>query len=296
VVAELVRRRAILVTLAKVAAVVSVAAVVTLLLLARPESSSAQADQSTAPQTATTATTGDGQGQATEDQNEVDSGIVVAVLAFGLLVIVALLVYLYLIQERYFDAAERALGRLGKVPPAQEVTAIASGAPVTFGATAAEPLKITGPAVLAVGGDGEAYTVAPGDGEAQWSINTPDDGASDVASVAPATGGTVRVVAKKAGTFIINVTRGAGSGSYTVTAVDLSSESRLPLVGAGYGTLLIALVLLTGAIVLGLEDVLSGEAIATLFGALAGYVFLKGKASDGASSDTPSGATQGTTT
>jgi hypothetical protein len=236
--------------------------------------------QSEAPTTTTTtpAAAQESDAGADDDAKEADeagddnTAEIIAAFVFGLLVIVAFLAYLYLVQDRFFDSAERAWKRLGVVPRAESVVVLTARSlyqQVDGGST----LTISGPAIIVVGDKGAATYSIPADDNnaAEWSVDP-----TVVASVDPSKGDSVKVTARTAGVFALNVQRGDGKGSISVTAVDLSGGASLPFVGAGYGTVLIALALLTVAAVLGMEGVLSGEALATLFGALAGYIFLKG--------------------
>ncbi len=85
------------------------------------------------------------------------------------------------------------------------------------------------------------------------------------------------------------------SATAPITAVEAAPTSAggvdLPFVGEGYGTVIVAVVLVALATVLGLLDVLDSSAVATLFGAVAGYIFFKaGAASLGGGQGAPAAA------
>jgi hypothetical protein len=72
------------------------------------------------------------------------------------------------------------------------------------------------------------------------------------------------------------VEKDGGSQERTIRAVYASPEQpSLPFVGEGYGTILLALAILTLATVLALMGKFSSDALATLFGALGGYIFYR---------------------
>jgi hypothetical protein len=246
--------------------------------------------------TTTTATESTDEAEDTDaEESDDDSGASDA-LIFGGLVIAAFLVYLYRVQDRFFDLGGE-LARLGRGVRAEPVGALVPS-DVRDLVDATSELEISGPGLIAVGENGaQTYSVAPADAGAS-AVSAPAGGATswsvtpaDAASVQPATGDSVKVTATRPGVFKVNAQRDGSAGSVVVTAVDVSGGATLPFVGAGYGTILIALALLTLATALGMEEVLSGEAIATLFGAVAGYIFLKATTEtqttgDGAASDT----------
>jgi hypothetical protein len=88
------------------------------------------------------------------------------------------------------------------------------------------------------------------------------------------------------GTYKLTATVDGTSTSVFVAAVQPAGEAagpRLAWVGEGYGTILIAVTVVATVTVLGLLDVLDSSALAGLFGALVGYIFLKSATGDGGS-------------
>lgn len=268
-------------------------------LLAAPGSSIAQTNAqetstATSSETSTTPTTGTAdpneqldEAASAEDDGDTSPGVAVGALAFGLLAIAASLAYLYLIQERFYDAAEQAMLLLKSTPIAAPVGLLArlSGMELLV-AEEDSGLEIHGPATIPVGPEGAEFSVlgaAEGE-EVSWTISP-----ETAATVKPERGSKVKVTAAKAGNFTVNAQRGTSKAPpVSVTAVDVAPQDKgLPFVGTGWGALVISITLITGAVVLGVMDVLEGEAIATLFGALAGYVFLKGTDSGSGGAGSP---------
>jgi hypothetical protein len=101
------------------------------------------------------------------------------------------------------------------------------------------------------------------------------------AVIEPSTGTVVFVRPTSPGDFqlkvLVNDVDGFLEKPFTVTAMPAETSSarsiELPFVGQGYGTLMLAIVIILALIVLGMEDVISGEAIAPILGAIAGYIF-----------------------
>jgi hypothetical protein len=210
---------------------------------------------------------------------------VIVVLIFALLAMAAVLLYNYSIQNRFYTVSEN-LGRAGK-----SVKAVAAPAPLptirgreeAFREGEAQPetpppgpvLHIDGPGVVTVGAQSTDYK-ATIDGKAAdtatWTVEP-----ANLAIVIPPTGASVKVVAAVAGAFTLSAAVAgppAASGKVQVAAIAPQNVPiELPFVGGGYGSIIIAIVLLATVIVLGLAAVLSGEAVATLLGGLLGYIF-----------------------
>jgi len=89
----------------------------------------------------------------------------------------------------------------------------------------------------------------------------------------------VSVTAQQAGALTLKaaVASATAPGELRVIVVPGASARQLPFVGAGWGSVVVAIVIasITGA--LGLVGALGGEAVATIIGALVGYVVSKGQ-------------------
>ncbi len=253
------------------------------------ESTTESAVTTASPTSDTDASSDDG--EADEDQTA-DDGLSVTAFVFGLVALALLLAYLYLVQNRFFNTADRFIQKQGNVPPAKDVDSIVRYSTMQTVGPPQPSLAVSGPGVVTVGIEAE-FSITPDAeaGEAKWTVVP-----ADLASPASATGDTFKFKAQRAGAFTVNVERGDATGSASVTAVG-DSGAKLPFVGAGYGTVVLATILITATIVLGLEDVLDGQAVATLFGALAGYIFHKASGeSDSGTAETGGTSGESTTT
>lgn len=89
----------------------------------------------------------------------------------------------------------------------------------------------------------------------------------------------VTITAKQAGSFSLTAAvAGSGSVPKRVAAAPADrARQTLPFIGAGWGSVVVAIIIaaLTGA--LGLAGALTGEGVATILGALVGYVVAKGQ-------------------
>lgn len=247
--------------------------------------------------TSTGGTSSNGSGSSPSDSKG-DRWLAVAVLTFALLVIVAVLAYLYGADREYTTLAKLSVRRLGIVPPARDIPPLARQADRVdaVDAGAPPPVSIAGPSVLMIGA-AQAYTASTQAGPvaADWTV-TPEG-----LTIAPTHGETVQLTATKLGTYVLSatVTGQATPGRITVVALEAAKDSTggaVPFIGAGYGTVLLAVVLVALATVLGLVGVLDGTALGTLLGAIVGYVFVRGAsgggspASGGTSAQTGGGA------
>jgi hypothetical protein len=107
--------------------------------------------------------------------------------------------------------------------------------------------------------------------DATWSVEP-----ANAATVNPVSGTNTKVIATIAGPFILVAkdSRQSEPARFPVEAlVSQGKAVELPFIGQAYGAIAIAVVVVAAIIVLGLSDILSGEAVATLLGALLGYIF-----------------------
>jgi hypothetical protein len=214
-------------------------------------------------------------------------GAFALLLLFGAFVLVGIVAYLMNEQRLYFGAV-RGLARRGLTSRPVEVSATLPDRADAAGEAAA--LSVSGPASVSVGKPAK-YTATSGADPAAaptWTIEP-----ADIAVVAPSTGVDVQVVAVKVGSFKLSA---KGSGGETVTLTIAAEDgvgngaTQLPFVGAGWGSIVVALVIAVLVAALGLVRILDGQAIAGLYGTLAGYLFGVFTTSGGATS----GATGGT--
>lgn len=209
-----------------------------------------------------------------------------AVLLFGLVVALALLFYLFHVQRQFYSLQRTVIRRTGTAVPADDVSALVSRA--LFAGPPQAELAITGPAEVPVG-EASAYSVTPPTGEErllgiEWSVEP----GSAAALRTPADTPVVELTALQSGTFTLSVeaqiagrlVEGTAGGRKVITATTSAEPAgALPFVGAGYGTLLLAVVLLAVLAVLALTGTIGGEVAGTLLGTLAGYIFARGSGS-----------------
>jgi hypothetical protein len=200
---------------------------------------------------------------------------VIALLIFAVITLVILFVYTYAVQSRFYDVFER-LGQSGHAPRvvSSDAFANAAGLESLESAEAAPPptLHIEGPAIVTVGVMSAEFTatldVTPA-GMAAWRVDP-----AQAAAVNPGVASKVRVVPAMSGGFTLSATVADAQASVQVAAVAPQPEAgELPFIGRGYGSLVIAVVLIVAVMILALAGILGGDAVSTLFGGLLGYIF-----------------------
>jgi hypothetical protein len=204
---------------------------------------------------------------------------VALILLFGGFLFTGIVLYLVHEQRRYFDAVEHLAERgIGSEPV--HVSSTVPGAPPAADpvtgeqppADASEEFSIDGPAEVAVGTAADyRATVGAGAAEAAWSVRP-----AELAAVAPATGSTVAVVAVKPGPFRLTAAHPDGRTvtlGLTAAATRDRDATKLSRVAFGWGSIVIALAIAILVGVLGMAQVLDGQAIAGIYGTLAGYLF-----------------------
>jgi hypothetical protein len=191
-------------------------------------------------------------------------------LIFAIVVITLIIWYLRRAEDRYFLAAER-LGRFGITTTSDLVSATAGSALGAQTLDTDATLTVTGPGKLVVGTAVE-YRATSASGvatTATWAVAP-----SDAADLSSASGERVTVTPKKAGALTINATADGKSVAIAATIeAPSSSGTKLPFVGGGWGSIIAAVVIAVLVAVLGVARVLGAEAIASLLGTLAGYLF-----------------------
>lgn len=239
------------------------------------EASTTPADTGNTNTGTTTSGGASSSGDADKQNDDDDVSLVVLVLLFGLLVIVAMLIYLYAIQSRHYETVDAIVSVGGDIPPAVSVG--------TFALDRGDvPVTIDGPGIVTVGKPA-AFTARQGSTEVivDWSVEPARENAPAGASVDPANGATTKLTATTAGSYKLTAKlQGQMADQVTVMAVAPagggSGGAGLAFIGEGYGTLVLAIVVLAAATVLGILDILDGAALATLFGTIVGYIFVKG--------------------
>jgi hypothetical protein len=270
-----------------------------------PATTGVAADTVTTPTTTPSTTTGT-TAPASSSGSDADRSdwLSVGVILLGFALGGGLLAYLYLIQRRFFEAEETAL-RLTKVAlPTDSIDPLFGRLDLVLATESETPtkLEIEAPPSVLLGKEAE-LKVTPPDGatlsDVAWTVEP-----ATAASLEPDAGTeTTKLKAKAAGTLIVvlaakvtkngDVTEGRGSVTFLAEEVP-PAPAGLPFVGEGYGTILLTILLITVVGVLGLANVLDGDVIATLFGTLAGYFFVREATSASASSDSGAAGTETT--
>jgi hypothetical protein len=143
-----------------------------------------------------------------------------------------------------------------------------------IGGAAADRLAIVGPEQVVVGQAAE-FTAKLGDApaaDAAWTVEPADAG-----RLQPVAGPATRFTATRAGQLTLKATVGGVTAPTRITAAAAADgqPGRIPLVGAGYGGITIAIVAVTVAAALTALGVLDGAALATLLGTVVSYFFVQ---------------------
>jgi hypothetical protein len=195
------------------------------------------------------------------------------VLAFGLLAIVVVVIFILLAQGRYFRAVEH-LARRGMVtsPGRTEATISGGASPQLTGTGQPADITVAGPKFLTVGEPAEFTATADGKPvKVTWTTQ----GADKKPKQEPTTvSERVKLTPSEPGPFAVIAKVTAGTAYLAVTAEKPSTTATvLGYVGAGWGSIVISIVVAAVVAALGIAGVLDGQAIAGIYGALVGYLF-----------------------
>jgi hypothetical protein len=181
-------------------------------------------------------------------------------LVFGLLAVSAVLIFLSLDRRRSFRLFGD-MSRRGQTVSGMEEPALAHTTEMASVGTPA----IHGPPAVPVGVAVTYTLVGTDDATATWTV-------LGEATLSATTGSSVRVTATNPGGFRLTAKPGAAA---TELSRDLMAEqpaardtSRVPLLGRGYGTVVIALAVGSITAAMGLTKVLEGQAVASILGSL----------------------------
>jgi hypothetical protein len=211
------------------------------------------------------------------------------VLGFGLIAIAIVAIFILLAQGRYFDAVESLARRGMSTSPGQTQATI--GGLTARGGAAAPDIKVAGPQFLRVGEPVEYTATQNGRSvSVAWEVQ-----GTDTVTVEPPTGDRVRVTASEPGPFalVAKVASRPEQPAILVVTAEKSGNAATVLgyVGAGWGAIVVSIVVAAIVAALGIAGVLDGQAIAGIYGALIGYLFgyqlrSAGTSSGGGSTDT----------
>lgn len=207
-------------------------------------------------------------------------------LLFGTLMVIGVIVVVLVSQQLYFRASERLARRGISTSPRVVRASQRMTDDEERGAGGPTPeLTIVGPDTVATGRRAAFSAVVDGRpaSGASWAIEPADAGELSATS-----GAGTSLLAKKAGPITVTATVGETSVSLPVTVEDAQPQGTvLPFVGAGWGSIVVAIVVITLIAVLGVGGVLSSEGIAGLLGTLIGYLFgIRGNTANSSSTGT----------
>jgi hypothetical protein len=227
----------------------------------------------------TTSTTTAQASTAQLNNNQADLAAILA-LTFGLLAIVAILLFLFWDRSRSFKALQNA-GETGSTT-IDDQGALAGAAFVTR--TTSGTVPIVGTTTLPVNTP-TTYLVKPSEGtdSPQWSIQGD-------ATLGSQTGSKTQVTAKGAGAIILSVLVGSDSGELEITATSAPKSSAIPFLGQGYGSVVIALSVASVTAALGLTNIINGQAVAGILGSLVTYSVVRGTSAASGGSSSKSGS------
>jgi hypothetical protein len=201
-----------------------------------------------------------------------DQTVALLILAFGAVALVVVFVYM----DRWRNTTQhlwlKALEQTEQVPPVL-LNPVEAGGDVARGLAEAAPPAISGPPQVVVGRPAE-YRAARGDAaasDAKWSVNP-----VEAAAVTPSQGPAISLTARRAGSFALRAqVDGAPRAEVSVAAIEPPPATGVPLLGARYGGVAIAIVAVTVAAALTALNTLDGAALATLLGTVVAYFFVQ---------------------
>jgi hypothetical protein len=207
------------------------------------------------------------------------TNVVAAVaLGFGVVTIFMVLLFVYRDRKRTGDQMERLVQAGRTVEPVQ----------VSPRALVGEQIVLLGPSKITVGTRASYGAQRTGqESDVRWYSSDEDIQRQLPASPAP----SIEFTARRPGTFTLRGSADADAAELTVNASEAATVAQqLPYIGAGWGSIVVGLAIASVTGALGLKGTISGEAVATILGALVGYVVAKGQTET--SKTEPSGDTK----
>jgi hypothetical protein len=193
-------------------------------------------------------------------------------LLFGLISILAVLIFVFFDRARSLSSMLRlAKGGITSLP--------VSTPAVSPGVSEVDELAIVGPGTIVVGVP-SSFVARKGDSlqKVAWAASEKKIQGQLPKELVD----SIVIAATDAGTFELTASTGGdppAKDSRRIAGVSPGATTlqRLPFIGGGWGSIVVALAIASVTGALGLEGTLSGEAVATIFGALVGYVVAKGQ-------------------
>ena len=201
------------------------------------------------------------------------------VLSFLVVFIFLYFLYLSVMQRRYYRSLDDSVGSAEEIVPAQ-TPAVAGSAEIAMQVTDSQPLNIEGPASFVVARPSRPFKPVALDRanwpRVEWFIDQ-----SDRALLHRMSDGRVRIIASESGVYVLRdsctIDGVTYEGEVSVIALERAPGKILtiPWVGAGYGSILISVIVVGVLLILDLTEVLEGDETAPILGALIGYKFGK---------------------
>jgi hypothetical protein len=197
-----------------------------------------------------------------------------AALGFGLIAAIVVVSFVRLDRKNALDKYTM-LVEAGAPVQAGDVSPQGAPAALIAAETAGvPPLTVEGPSTLVVGTPAD-YIAKQGADQvvARWTAEPPEA----TGDLGPPTS-RLTLTPKQGGAFILTATvKGLSTPKQIVVTTGTQARTLLPFVGAGWGSVVVAIVIAAVTAALGFAGALTGEAVATILGALVGYVVAKGQ-------------------
>ena len=188
-------------------------------------------------------------------------------LGFGVITILMVLLFVFWDRERTGERLEKLVAAGRNVEPVPVPAQIA---------LEAEAITLLGPSNITVGMRA-SYRAQRNSQEVAVTWSASDE---DVQKQLPAnTASSVEFTPRRPGTFTLRASDGSNASELTVKSAEVVGVAQqLPYIGVGWGSIVVGLAIASVTGALGLKGTISGEAVATILGALVGYVVAKGQA------------------
>jgi hypothetical protein len=217
----------------------------------------------------------------TSNPGNADSWLAAGSLLFGVLAIAVVVIFLRKDRSESLGIT-RDLGAAGLDVESISVEASEQAGAAGAVAVAAQsaPVTLHGPSTVVVGKPA-VYTVERGGSPAEATVKVdPPDVAKSNAPIDKEVS-HASVTASRAGVFGVTATADNRTAELHVTAVAASSQRiGVPSLGAGWGSVVVAITVASITATLGAIGAIDGQAIATILGGLVGYVVARSTHSD----------------
>ncbi len=202
-------------------------------------------------------------------------------LIFGVLAIWSVLFFLFRDRARSFKLLSDDAAQGVAASPVDEPSQEPMRAAIT-----ANQATVVGPASLRVGTQSTYHIHPSSDAATTWKLD--GDG-----QLGPNTGNQTTVTPTGIGVLVLMATQNDTPLKKVInaTAPPATGSAQVPILGVGYGSVVVALAVASVTAALGLTQVISGEAVATILGSLVSYSVARGVAASSGGSGAQGGGT-----